>query len=133
VTAPVPPPPPPAGPPGYPGAPGAEKPQNIFGILALVLGIVSVVLFCVYAGFWAGIPAIVLGVLGLNRAKAGRATNRGLALTGLILGAVGLLISIGVLVFAIAFGDKITNYADCVQKANGDQKKTEQCAKDFGK
>jgi hypothetical protein len=131
VTAPVPPPPPP--PAGYPAGPGAEKPQNIFGILALVLGIVAVVLSCLYAGFWAGIPAIVLGVLGLNRAKQGRATNRGLALTGIILGAIGVVISIGVLVFTIAFGDKVTGLADCLEKANGDQTKIQQCEQDFRK
>ncbi len=82
------------GEPGSYGAPGGRPQQNIFGILALVFGIVSIVLCCVYAGIWAGIPAAVLGYLGIQRAKRGEASNRPLALTGLILGAIGIAIAL---------------------------------------
>jgi hypothetical protein len=127
---PPPPPPPPPGPPGGypppgppggypPGPPGGtppfdpagggfgvppQKPQNAFGIASLVLGIISIVLCCCYAGFWAGIPAAILGFLGMKKADQGQATNKPLALAGLITGAVGLVIAI---VFAIlaATGD----------------------------
>lgn len=64
----------------------------MFGLIAMIAGIVSIVLCCVWAGLWAGIPAIVLGVIGMNKAKRGQATNRNVALVGIILGAVGLLL-----------------------------------------
>src|SRR4051812_29962198 len=59
---PPPPPPPPPGPPG--GVPPydptgmggygtpPQKPQNAFGIAALVLGILSIICCCLYAGIW---------------------------------------------------------------------------------
>jgi hypothetical protein len=83
-------PPPPGG--GYGGGP--SSPQNGFGIAALVLGIVSIVCCCVYAGIWAGIPAVILGFLGLKKADAGLATNKPLALAGLICGGIGILLSL---------------------------------------
>jgi hypothetical protein len=88
----LPPPPPPMGDPN--GAYG--QPQNtsgnIFGILALIGGIVSIVLCCLYAGIWGGVPAIILGVVGKKKADAGQATNRTLANVGFILGIVGVAI-----------------------------------------
>jgi hypothetical protein len=101
-----PPPGPPGGPPPYDPAGGGfgmppQKPQNAFGIAALVLGIVSIVVCCCYAGFWAGIPAIILGYLGMKKADQGLATNKPLALAGLITGAVGLLLVIVLTILAL--------------------------------
>ncbi|GAA3376272.1 DUF4190 domain-containing protein [Streptomyces sannanensis] len=93
--------------PGYPGYAGGwpgmgAAPQNGFGITALVLGIVSVVLFCLY-GFQIilGILAVIFGVLGRNRAKRGEATNGGMALAGIILGALGILVSTVIIGFIV--------------------------------
>jgi hypothetical protein len=86
------PPPPPMGDPNDPnGAFGAPQDTsgNIFGILALIAGIVSIVLCCVYAGLWAGVPAIILGVVGKKKADAGQANNKTLANVGFILGIIG--------------------------------------------
>jgi Domain of unknown function (DUF4190) len=124
VTGPTaPPPPPPPGPGGYPGDYGAapQKQQNIFGILSLVLGIVSIVVCCFYAGVWAGIPAIVLGVIGMNKAKRGQASNRGLALTGVILGAIGVVILVGLLAFAGS------DTGQCLQDAACDPEAAQAC------
>ncbi len=105
TTPPPPPPPPPVGPPSGPPMGGPpmggdpyggvpQQPQNLFGLLALIFGIVSLVLCCLWAGVWAGIPAIVLGVLGLQKANKGLATNKPFAIAGIALGAVALLITI---------------------------------------
>jgi len=94
--------------PGGHGA-GGQKPQNTFGLVALILGIVSIVLCCLYAGVWAGIPAIVLGYLGMNKAKQGLATNRGMAMAGLICGVVGLLLTIALIALTAA---GTVNYGD---------------------
>jgi hypothetical protein len=98
---------------GYPGAgpaagwgappyvPVYGYPKNGLGVWSLVLGIVALVCF----GPIAGIPAIITGVLGRKAATRGEANNGGLALAGIILGAVGsaLWIVWFVLGFAGAF------------------------------
>jgi len=104
------------------------------GITALVLGVVSLLLgFCAFAGFWAGIPAIILGILAFGAVRKGQANNRGLALAGVITGALGLLLTIGVLVFVVAFGDRINSYSECIERAGNDQQEQQQCAEQFGR
>lgn len=85
---------------------GPNKPQNGLGIASLVLGIVSIVLCCAYAGIWAGIPAVVLGYLSMNKAKQGLATNRGLALAGLITGAIGVALAV-ILIILVIIGKNV--------------------------
>jgi prepilin-type processing-associated H-X9-DG protein len=65
-------------------------------ITSLVLGILS--LFC---SFFTGLPAIILGAIGLSEIgkSKGRLQGHGLAITGIVFGSVGSLLSIvGILV-----------------------------------
>ncbi|MGI5480348.1 DUF4190 domain-containing protein [Streptomyces lavendofoliae] len=92
----------PAGAYGYPGYPGygtyagpgwQQAPSNGLGVTALVLGIISVVLFCLWGlGVVLGVLALVFGVLGRKKAQRGEADNHGVALAGIILGAVGIVV-----------------------------------------
>ena len=104
--------PPPTGTPpvGY-QAPGPNKPQGL-AVGALVCGIIALLSF----RFWPvaiplGIVAIVLGVIGQNKAKAGEASGEGLAKTGMILGIAAVVLSIIITIAAWAglsfLGDKI--------------------------
>jgi hypothetical protein len=82
-----------------------QAPQNGYGVAAMVLGIVSVCLFCLY-GFGAllGILAIVFGVLGRKRVQRGEATNAGQALAGIVLGIASIVITavvIGLIIWAV--------------------------------
>lgn len=72
-----------------PYGPSAEK--NALGGWALGLGIASL-LCCI-----TGIPAIVLGGLGIQAANEGRASNKGMAIAGLVMG----LLSIVWVIFAL--------------------------------
>lgn len=99
-TTPPPPPPPPPGdfgappppPPGGFGGPApADNSGNKFGLISMILGIVSLVLYCIYAGLWLGIPAVILGVLGMKKANEGQATNKGMAIAGIVTGGLGIL------------------------------------------
>ncbi|QGQ19191.1 DUF4190 domain-containing protein [Cellulomonas sp. JZ18] len=74
--------------------------RNALGIWSLVLGILSIVLCCV--GWLPGIPAVILGFLGRSAASRGEATNRGIALAGIILGAIGLVIGLYWLISFVA-------------------------------
>ncbi|MEU0369470.1 DUF4190 domain-containing protein [Streptomyces sp. NPDC006283] len=96
---------------GYPGYPGygqagwQQTPANGMGITAMVLGILSVCLFCLYGvvGIVLGVLALIFGILGRKRAQRGEATNGGMALAGIILGACGIVIG-AVFIALIAWG-----------------------------
>ncbi|MEV6553885.1 DUF4190 domain-containing protein [Streptomyces sp. NPDC051597] len=105
--------------PGHPGWTGMAAPLNGFGTTALVLGILSVVLFCLWGlGIVLGILALIFGFLGRGRAKRGEATNGAQALAGIILGAVGVVVSavfLGLMIWAVTNdedGDDSTRYDD---------------------
>ncbi|WP_239148690.1 DUF4190 domain-containing protein, partial [Streptomyces anulatus] len=100
---PAPPPQPYGGYPGY-GAYGAgpvgwaPAPNNGLGTAAMVIGIISVAGFCLYGvNIILGILALIFGIIGLGRAKRGEATNRGMALAGVILGSVGIVVGAAIL------------------------------------
>ncbi|MDQ1015935.1 DUF4190 domain-containing protein [Streptomyces afghaniensis] len=88
---------------GWPGMPMA--PQNGMGIAAMVLGIISCTLFCLYGvvSLITGILAVVFGIKGRKRAEAGVATNHGQAQAGLIMGIIGIVLGITIIVL-IAVG-----------------------------
>ncbi|WP_239109659.1 DUF4190 domain-containing protein, partial [Streptomyces anulatus] len=82
-----------AGPVGW-----APAPNNGLGTAAMVIGIISVVGFCLYGvNIILGILALIFGIIGLGRAKRGEATNRGMALAGVILGSVGIVVGAAIL------------------------------------
>ncbi|MFD6172251.1 DUF4190 domain-containing protein [Streptomyces coeruleorubidus] len=88
---------------GWPGMPPA--PQNGMGVAAMVLGIISCTLFCLYGvvSLVTGILAVVFGIKGRKRAEAGVASNHGQAQAGLIMGIIGIILGIAVIVL-IAVG-----------------------------
>ncbi len=86
---------------GWPGMPMA--PQNGLGIAAMVLGILSVCLFCLYGvvSLILGILAVVFGIKGRKRADQGEADNRGQAQAGFILGIIGIVLGVATMVLMI--------------------------------
>lgn len=79
-------------PPPTPGFAGGQysslqRPQNGMGTAALVLGILGLLFGCLL-----GALAIVFGSIGISRANAGRANNKGAATTGLVLGIIGFVV-----------------------------------------
>ena len=58
---------------------------------------------CCYGGIWLGVPAAVLGFLGMKNADRdpGRYEGRGLAIAGMVLGGVSLLASVAFAFIAI--------------------------------
>ncbi|WP_327373880.1 DUF4190 domain-containing protein [Streptomyces sp. NBC_01216] len=97
--------------PGYPsygggsgyGQPGwQQQPSNGMGTASMVLGIVATAGFCLYGlGAILGILALIFGVIGLKKAGRGEATNRGMAIAGIVLGAIGTLVSAVFLAFIV--------------------------------
>ena len=87
---------------GYPYAAPVTKKAPGMALAAMILGIAAVLTGFVVFGILLGIAAIILGVLSLKKTKdvgAGKA----FALTGIITGAVSILISISMLFVYISF------------------------------
>lgn len=82
-------PPPPYMPPAL-GGYGNPTEKNKLGTWALVLGILSI-LCC---GFFAGIPAIILGLNSKKAGEQGLATNGNLGNVGFILGIIGCALGV---------------------------------------
>ena len=75
------------------------KDKKGFSIASLVLGIVAIVLCCLwYISIPCGILAIVFGILGIKSSK------KGMSIAGLTTGGIGLFISIVILFIIIVLG-----------------------------
>lgn len=118
---------------GY-GQPAVGGPaRNGFGIAALVLGILSVLMFWLwFAAAPMAVVAIVLGILGRRRAKRGEATNKGLATAGTVLGVVSLVLLAVVMAAGVAIlnSDSGQDLTSCLDKAQTQPQKQE-CRQDF--
>lgn len=79
----------------------SPQPRNGKGTAALVCGIFGLVPFPI-TGFWLSLIAIILGWQGYKRTQRGEATNEGVAMTGFVLGIIGMGIQF-LLSLAIAF------------------------------
>ncbi|MGW6568777.1 DUF4190 domain-containing protein [Streptomyces sp. NPDC054975] len=101
---------------GYPGYPGygtgagvgygqpgwQQPPSNGMGTAAMVLGIIAVAGFCMYGlGVVLGVLALIFGIIGRKKVTRGEANNGGMATAGIVLGAIGTLVSAVFLAFII--------------------------------
>jgi hypothetical protein len=112
----APPPPPPAPPPpGYGGESSGplygRQARNGLGTAALVCGIIAVVLSFIPGVNWftwpLGVLAIVFGAIGWSRANKAQATNRNIAVTGLVLGILSFFTFCLIYVIIGASGDSM--------------------------
>ena len=131
-----PPPPPPQQPyPGYGGypyqyGPPPVAPRNGLGITALVLGVVGLLSFwSVLGGIVFGVAAVIIGIVARGRVKRGEANNGGIAVAGIVLGAVAVVVSLAfIAVWAGVFREVGgTDYLDCVSRAGSDQQALDGC------
>jgi hypothetical protein len=69
------------------GSSFVQKRDQTLPTIAMILGILSVALICCYGGIWLGLPAAVLGFLGMRNADGdpGRYGGRGMAIAGMVL------------------------------------------------
>ncbi|MGL4306509.1 MAG: DUF4190 domain-containing protein [Mycobacteriaceae bacterium] len=138
-----PPPPPPAGfyppPPigAYPSYTGNNPPmtpRNGLGIAALVLGIISIVMFWFFGiGVALGITAVILGFLARRRVKKGEANNGGVALAGIITGVLGFIAGVVFIGFFVwVFKEAgISDLGNCLEKAGNNQSEIDKCENEF--
>jgi hypothetical protein len=102
------------------------RPRNGVGASALVIGVLALVLAVLIAfvplAVILGAVAVGLGIAGIARANRGVATNRGQAAAGLVTGAIGLVLSIALLVTVGVYlnrhSTEFRDFRDCVNQAN---------------
>jgi membrane-bound ClpP family serine protease len=117
---------PPADRPAYPTAPPR---RNGMGTAALVLGILALVLVILIlfspVGAFLGLLAVIFGIIGISRAGRGEADNRAQAVTGVVTGAValvvGLFLAISIGTFFATNVNDFRQFGRCMENARGDQ------------
>ena len=72
-------------------------------IISLILGLVGFLLVCCHAGLPLGTAAVITGVIAMNQEKNDPQSygGRGLAIGGIITGAISLVIGLGFIILAI--------------------------------
>ncbi|MDG3009498.1 DUF4190 domain-containing protein [Rhodococcus sp. D2-41] len=124
--------PPPYGPPGY--HPPAQ-PRNGLGIAALTIGLVSIVLApTIVLGIPAALVGIGLGIAAYLRTRRGEANNPGIAIGGMVSGALGILGAILMLVLFISaamHNSDSSGLRSCLDRAQGDPAAVMQCHLDY--
>jgi hypothetical protein len=99
-------------PPGAPGGYGQPASNSGLAITSLALGIVGVILTCLCGvGVVLGIGAVITGWLAIKQigASEGRKTGRGMAVAGIVTGALSILLLI-VAVILVASGAIDSNF-----------------------
>ncbi|MGW8765376.1 DUF4190 domain-containing protein [Streptomyces sp. NPDC055815] len=86
--------------------------RNGLGTAALILGIIGTLSGLIPLFFWLagilGLIALILGLVGKGRVKRGEANNKGVALTGAILGLASLILSVvGLVITVTAVSDAV--------------------------
>jgi Domain of unknown function (DUF4190) len=84
----------------YPMRVGSQ--DQTLATISMILGIIAVLIGCCYGGIPLGAGAIITGVIALNNEKSDptKYGGRGLAIAGIVTGAVGFSISILIIFFA---------------------------------
>lgn len=118
--------------------PSPRGPANGLGVAALILAIVALLLtWSVIGGLVFGIVALVLGFLAHGRYRRGEATNGGVAVTGIALGAVACVLSLVFIGIWVYFGQRWfddiggRDYVHCLQQAGDDTVAQQRCEKEF--
>ncbi|MBI3225285.1 MAG: DUF4190 domain-containing protein [Mycolicibacterium cosmeticum] len=123
------PPPPPQPYAGYPPPP-PSAPRNGLGVTALVLAVLGLLFsWTVAGGIVLGLVALIIGFAARGRVKRGEATNGSLAISGIVLGALAIVLGLVFIPVWISFFSQlgIGDYVDCMTKAGNDRTAQVQC------
>jgi hypothetical protein len=99
-------------------------------IASLILGILAVLsCFTVIGGVVLGVLAIIFGVIVVRRVGRGEASGKGMAIAGIVTGAVGVLLAIVLIAVGVSvFNSKsVQDLRSCLKDANGNQQAVNQC------
>jgi hypothetical protein len=117
---------------GYPPQPAA--PKNGLGIASLVLAVIGLVsVATVFIPIGLGVIAVIIGGIGHGRAKRGIANNGGVAIAGIVLGALAIVVGLAFIAIWTTVWKDVGggDYIDCMQRAGSDRSGQQQCGDQF--
>jgi acyl-CoA synthetase (AMP-forming)/AMP-acid ligase II len=96
-----------------------------------VIGLVSVA--TVFAPVGLGVVAVIIGVMGHGRAKRGIANNGGVAIAGIVLGALAIVVGLAFIAIWTTVWKDVGggDYIDCMQKAGSGKFEQQRCGEQF--
>ncbi len=121
-------------PPSYAQNEPADRGGSGMAITALVVGIVALLgSWTVVGGILLGLAAVIVGLIALVKIKQGRAGGKVMAIIGIVAGALGLVIGVGLIAIgaSILNSESGKNLQDCLADAGNDQDAQDQCQRDF--
>ena len=94
---------------GYTPAP-AQQQKNGLALAAMILGIIGLLgILTIVGGFIFGLIALILGIVGLRKADkiTGPGARRGMAISGIVMGAIATILSGLMLIFGFSFAKQL--------------------------
>jgi hypothetical protein len=113
--------------------PSGHGTSNGVGTAALVVGVLALLTSWLVFGGLLGLVAIVLGVIGLGKVKRREASNKGMAIAGIVLGVLSILVAGAIIAAGAAIfnSDTVQNFGDCLQEAGDDSTAVQECERQF--
>lgn len=111
---------------GYEPVPGRQQTNGV-ALAAMILGILALLgLVFILPGFILGLIALILGIMGVRRANAiaGPGARRGMAITGIVTGAISLILSALMLIFGFSVAKQLVDdgvFEACEQYQDDDE------------
>lgn len=98
-----------------------QKPGSGLAIASLVCGILGVLTgIFIFSGLSLGLAGIVLGIVALVKVKNGTASGKGMAIGGIVTGALGMIVAVVVLILGMIGIGMLSECAEhAVQDSNG--------------
>lgn len=119
---------------GYTPAP-AQQQKNGLALAAMILGIIGLLgILTIVGGFIFGLIALILGIVGLRKADkiTGPGARRGMAISGIVMGAIALVISTLMLIFSVNIAKQLIDdgVVDACQNLEPGSQEQQQCLED---
>ena len=100
---------------GYPGY--QPTPSSALAIASLVLGIIGLLTGLMIFGAVLGLVGVILGIVALVKVKNGTASGKGMAIGGIVTGALGMIAAVAMVVLGIVLAGQCVENA--VQDSSG--------------
>lgn len=103
---------------GYPGY--QPKPGSALAIASLILGIIGLLTGWLIFGGALGLVGVILGIVALVKVKNGTASGKGMAIGGIVTGALGMIGAVVMLILGMIGIGMLSECAEhAVQDSNG--------------
>ena len=97
---------------GYPGY--QPTPSSALAIASLILGVIGLLSGLLIFGGALGLVGVILGIVALVKVKNGTASGKGMAIGGIVTGALGMIVAAVVLILGMI---GLGMLGDCAEKA----------------